>query len=289
MAKSIDNVLSEGFRLVQKNYLKFLELYLLFIAIFAVIGFVAGILLVVLMAGGSLTGVMGTGLASLVFIVVVVLAVVFLVEPLWIGSYYAIALQYLKGEAISVFGAVGKARQKYVQLLWTMALETLVFVVVDVLIFSPLFGPASTLFAAVSSSGSWSSAAATHALLSLFAFGIVLAIIYLLVTLALAPLLYEAVPLVMLENVRGVNALGESVKMGKSNFWNLVWLIVLFAIIYGLISLGQEAVVLVFGLLGVLAGSIIGVLASLLVGAFVTAWLYVLPIIFYNDFLSKKS
>ena len=134
-----------------------------------------------------------------------------------------------------------------------------------------------------------STPAVTHALIILFGMGFVVMIMFLIVVLALAPLMYEAVPLVMLENVSGTKAIRESITIGKSNFRNLVWLFVLLGIIYGLITVGQGIVSLIFNLLGAIAGSILGLILSLAVGAFITAWLYVLPIVFYNDFLGKKS
>jgi hypothetical protein len=293
MTKTIENVISEGFELVRKNYLKFLSLYILFVVILSIIILVAVVFAVLFIFGSGLnlnniSGI-GSALGPIVFLLIVVLAIMFIVEPLWIGSYYAMALQYLNGGTISVFDAIGKARQKYVPLLWTMALETLIFVVIDVLIFSPLVVPAASFFHVLTASSSLSGSAVIRAGIPLLLLGIVMAIVFLLVTLVLAPLLYEAVPLVMLENVRGVKAIKESIDIGRKTFWNLIWLFVLFGIVYGLIELGQGMVTFVLNLLGLLAGSILGIIISLFVGAFVTAWLYVLPIIFYRDFLDKKG
>ena len=293
MDNAAERVISEGFGLVRKNYLEFLKLYLLFAALFGMIILAAVVLFFVYVAGGGLLpgGVSGVAQASgpAVLVVVVIVAAIFLVEPLWIGSYYAMALQYLKGGSMSALGAVKMARRRYVQLLWTMALETLIFVAVDVLIFSPLLAPASGLLDAYSSSGSLGSQATGSAFLVLLGWGVALTVLFLLVALALAPLLYEAVPLVMLEDASGINAVRKSVRMGRSNFWNIAWLIAFFAIIYGLIVAGQDAVIFVLSFLGMLAGSVVGLVVWLLVSAFITAWFYALPVIFYEDYLDRKS
>ena len=261
MPKSIDNVIEEGFSMVRGNYLEFLSLYLIFVAFFAII-FVAALAIFLILAlgggGGSVAG------SAMLFTILLVLAVVFLLEPLWIGSYYAVAVQSASGRKISVWGAIGMARDKYVKLLWTMAIETLIFIAVDAVIFSPLVVPAMGFLNAYAASGSVGSAVAS-AFLPLIGLAIVLVVVYLLVSAALAPLLYEAVPLVMLEGASGVGAIKESIEMGRSNFWNIIWLVVLFGIIYGAVVFAQNLVTLALQVLGHLAGSILALIISMLV------------------------
>ena len=285
MPKRIDNVIEEGFSMVKGNYLEFLSLYLIFVALFAIIFVAALAIFLAVAVGGGWSGTNAAGSAML-FIILLVLGVIFLLEPLWIGSYYAIAVQNMSGRRVSAWDAISMAKDRYVKLLWTMALETLVFIAVDAVIFSPLAVPSIGFINAYAASGSMSNAVGSS-LLPLIGLAIVLIIVYLLASAALAPLLYEAVPLVMLEGVSGVGAVKESIEIGRGNFWNIIWLVVLFGIIYGAVVFAQNLVAFAMQVLGHLAGSILALIISFLVGAFLTAWFYVLPIIFYNDFLRK--
>ena len=83
MGKSVENVLSEGFELVRRNYFEFLKLYVLFLVLFAVIAAVAVVLVLALVLGG-VTQINGLGtagdLVAVVFIIILVLAIIFLVE-----------------------------------------------------------------------------------------------------------------------------------------------------------------------------------------------------------------
>ncbi len=285
MAKTVENVIYEGFELAKNNYVEFLVQYLLFTALFAVIIILGVILLLVMgLLGGISTGSLGGTVVPIIFVALMVIAAIFLVQPLWVGSYYAIALRLVRVEKISVLESIRQAQRKYVPLLWTMALETLIFVVVDAVIFLPLLLPAKNLLMAASASG-FTSSAVLHQFLLLIGVGIFAIIAFSIATLILAPLLYEAVPLVMLEDVGGVAAIKESVGMGRKNFWNIIWLLAVFGIALFVISFVQGLATAIFGLFGAVGASLGGLAVALLVGAFVNAWLYVLPVIFYKDFV----
>ena len=144
MAQSVTSVLEDGFELIKKNYIKFLLLYLLIILFFVIIVIVAVILLFALgtfaaLQTGSAAPLSGSFVVAFVFMIVVLIGVIFLIEPIWLGAYYSMALQGMKGP-ISLTYALKQAEKKYVSLLWTSALEALIVVVIDALIFSPLIG-----------------------------------------------------------------------------------------------------------------------------------------------------
>jgi hypothetical protein len=289
MAASVGGVLEEGFALIGKNYIKFLLLYLFIILIFVVIIFAALLLIVIL---GLLTAAATGALTALVvFFVVVLVGVVLLIEPLWLGAYYSMALQGLKGE-ISIAYAIKQAVQRYIPLLWTIALEALIVIVIDALIFSPLILPALGLLHSLPASGT-TSMASIEALLKnslvLIGIAIILVLVYLLVSAILAPILYEAVPLVMLENVSGVKAIKESISIGRSQFWNLLLIIIAITMIY--FGLGFVAGILgdflIF--LNQIAGSILYIVIAVLLSAFMAAWVNALPIIFYKDYMERSK
>ena len=272
MAKTVENVIEEGFELVKKNYASFVELYVLFILIFFAIGFI-GILAFLIVGGGALAAPAGTSNGdAIIFFICTIIVVALLIEPVWIGAYYAIALQYLRGGRISVMDAVGAASAKYLQLLWTMVLETFIFLVADIIILSPLIVPLTSVFNSYQATGSLTTALESSGP-SLIGIGLVVAIMYLVVSIALAPLLYESVPLVMLEGVSGVKAIKESIEMGKQNFWKIIWLLVIMVIIYLLIEFAQGILVGLVNAINALAGSVVSLIVTILVGAFISAWL----------------
>lgn len=288
MAKSVARVLEEGFELIRKNYIKFLLMYLLILLFFVIITIVAAIIIFALGVSSGPASPNGTFVAAFIFFLVVLMGVVFLIEPIWLGTYYSMALQGLKGD-ISLTYALNQAVQKYIPLLWTFALEALIFVVIDALIFSPLVIPALGLIHAYSVTGSASSTAVTAAIASLLGIGLLLVLVYLIVSAILAPILYEAVPLVMLEGVSGIKAIRESIDMGEKNFWSILFLIVGIALIYFGINIVLSVLVDAVTILNQIAGSLLNIAITILLGAFIGAWVNALPIIFYKDYLSSKS
>ncbi len=283
-------VFEESFELVKKNYVKFLELYIivtfiLFVAILLALFLAIGLgLFASIAASGSSSSGIGAGLT--VFLIVV-LIIAFLTEPIFIGAYYSMALQALKGK-ISVTYALNQAVSKYVQLLWTLFLESLVFIVIDVIIFSPLLF-ALPGFISASSSYVVGSGPAPAGVLSFVGLLIMVVILYFIVTVLLSPLFFEAVPLVMIEGTDGTKAIRESIKIGETRFWSVLGLIVLMVIVAFMIGLAQGAIVGVANLANKFLGTTVDFVLGLLVGSFVGGWTSTLPIIFYRDFLGIKA
>ena len=126
-------------------------------------------------------------------------------------------------------------------------------------------------------------------LLKLAVLGVLILIAALIATFILMPLLYEAVPLVLLEGLGGVDAVRRSIALGRKNFWKIVWLLTVFWFVVGMIYVGEWIVAAIFGLLSPLIGAIISIVLSLAVGALVAAWSYALQIVFYKEFIDNKK
>ena len=285
---SIINVFEEGFELVRKNYFKFLILYAMIYCFILILLFVAVLIAFVL---GVFLIPVGANIIAIMAFLLILLGIVLLVEPIWVGSYYSMALQGLGG-GVSVTYAIREAVRKYVPLLWTIALEALVFVVIDAIIFSPLLfvfpGFISSLNANVSS-GAANGSSLSGTVLSFFGLSLLLVLVYLVVTAVLTPLLFEAVPLVMLESTGGVKAIRESVDIGEKHFWNILSLIVLLILfIFAIEFVGGIMVVLV-SFVNNIAGVVVNLIVSFFLGAFVGAWSNSLPIVYYRDFLAKNK
>ena len=114
-------------------------------------------------------------------------------------------------------------------------------------------------------------------------------LVYLVVTAVLAPILYEAVPLVMLEGVSGIKAVKESIDIGKKNFWSILLLIIAIGLITFGINFIAGILVDVVSFVNHIAGSLLDLIISIILGSFIAAWTNALPIIFYKDYLAKKS
>lgn len=282
---SASGVLWESFELVKKNYTKFLLLTLLmFVFVIVIVG--VGALALILSLSSQPLSVLNFPL--FIFLAVVIIGIIFFVEPIWIGSYYSMALQSLKGD-VSLSYAIKQAKDKYVALLSTFAIEALVFIIIDTLIFSPLLPSLPSVLRSFSFNGGLSSPTTllSGPLLSFFGLAILLVLIYMVVTAILAPLLFEAVPLVMLEGTSGTKAIKESIDIGRKRFWSILSLVILSSIFLILISFAGSIISTVVSLLNTIAGSLLNLIISFLISAFVVAWVSYLPVIFYRDYLGK--
>lgn len=285
MPKSVENAIMDSFELVKDNYAKFLLIYLVMAAVSAVILLIF-VVIVLLGLGGSITL---RSVAPLVGTVLIGIIILFLTSPVWTGIYYSMVLQELGSRRVSIFDAVGAAKKTYAGLLLTLFLQTVVYLVVYAIIFSPLVRP---VLALINGSGGASGAglsALAGPILKLLLIGVLVFVGFLVATFILMPLLYEAVPLVMLENLGGLDAIKRSVDIGRKNFWKLVWLITVFWFAVGIVYFAEWIVAAIFGVLGHAVGVIASVALSLLVAAFVVAWSYALQIVFYKEFISNKK
>lgn len=285
MPKSIENTIMDSFELVKENYAKFLLVYLVIAAI-SVLVLLVLVALFVLGFGGSIA--IGN-LAPLVGVILFGIAVLFLISPFWAGIYYSLALQGLEGSRISVYEAIGLAKKKYVELLLTSILQMAIFVVVDAVIFSPLVPPILALLHAAGGSAGLGLSSMIGQLLKLMVEGMIVFVAFLVAMFILMPLLYEAVPLVLLEDLSGTAAIKRSVEIGKGSFWKLVWLFTVFWFAVGIVYVGEWIVTAIFGVLGQVLGVVAGIVLSVAVGALVAAWSYILPVVFYKEFVGRKG
>ena len=285
MPKSVENAIMDSFELVKDNYAKFLLIYLVMAAVSAIILLIF-VVVVLLGLGGSVTLRSVAPLAGAVLIGIIIL---FLISPIWTGVYYSMALQALGSRRASVFDAVGAAKKNYAGLLLTMFLQTIIYLVIYAIIFSPLVKPVLAVVRGFGGVGGAGLSALAGPILKLLLIGVLVLVGFLVATFILMPLLYEAVPLVMLENLGSVEAIKRSVELGKGNFWKLVWLVTVFWFAVGMAYFAEWIVAAIFGVLGHAIGVIASVALSLLVAAFVVAWSYALQIVFYKEFISNKK
>ena len=284
MPKSVENTIMDSFELVKENYAKFLLVYLVMIvvSILVLLVFAAFILLG---AGGS--AVLGST-APILGAVLLGIIVLFLVSPIWVGTYYSMALQGLGNKRISIYDAIGTTKKRYVDLLLVIFLQIIIYVIVYAIIFYPIIGPVLAFvhgYGGLVAGGS----PVLGSLLKLAVLGVLILIAALIATFILMPLLYEAVPLVLLEGLGGVDAVRRSIALGRKNFWKIVWLLTVFWFVVGMIYVGEWIVAAIFGLLSPLIGAIISIVLSLAVGALVAAWSYALQIVFYKEFIDNKK
>ena len=279
--KSVENVIVDSFELVKENYPKFILIYLLIGAVSVVVVLVFAALVLLGFAGGLALG----NIELIVGTVVVGLIILFLMAPLWAGAYYSMVLQELDSKRVSIFDAIGTAKASYLNLLLTMFLQGVIYLVVFGAILLPLVWPVLALIN--NGVGTSISQALAGQLLRLLLIGILVFVGLLIAALVLVPLLYEATALVVLEGLNGVDAVRRSIEIGRENFWKIVWLMTVFGLAVGMIYVVEWIVAAVFGVIGQVLGVVVGAVLSVLVASFVAAWTYALQIVFYREFVGR--
>ncbi len=284
MPASVRSVLEESAHLVQENYVDLVILYVfgtiafaILFVIFFIIAFFFGIL-AQLVAGGP-----GFPVAfAIVFLLI--FSMVLLIEPLWLGAYYSLAIQSLKGKA-SLKVAIEQAMGKYTELFWTMLLEAAVVIVIDLIIFSPLVVPASILLNTIHTAGIFNYPFLL-AFLGLLASALILFIVFTTVNAALAPLLFEAIPLVMLEGISGTKAMKESIDIGRKHYKSLIGLVAGAWLVFFVVQVAGGIATFVLGIIHPLLGGLVQFVFSLLISSFLFGWLSFLPVLFYKYYIS---
>lgn len=284
MPASVKSILEESARLVRENYVDLVVLYVfgtlafaILFVIFFVFAFFFGIL-AQLIAGGS-----GFPFAfAIVFLLI--FSMVLLIEPIWLGAYYSLAIQSLNGKA-SLKVAIEQAMSKYSELFWTMLFEAVIIVIIDLIIFSPLVVPASILLKTFHAIGIFNYTFLL-AFLGLLASALILFIIFTMVNAALAPLFFEAVPLVLLKGISGVGAIEESVEIGRKHYKSLIGLVAGAWLVFFIVQVAGGIATFALGIIHPLLGGIVQFIFSLLISSFLYGWLSFIPVLFYKYYIS---
>lgn len=256
---------------IVRNQPKVVVPYLLFAILFAIIGVVVFVLLILSYLGTA--GPSSVPLGTIIAFVVVAGILGIVGGAIMDGTYISMAAQGLKGK-ITIRTAFDNAMNKLLSLLGV----TLLIAVVSVAAIggiSVIFG-IGTLIATFSNISSMSHAALIAAFLSLIPFFIVVIIVGGVLTI----FFYLATVLVILENKGAVDALITSINLGAKNFVTiLIFLVVVFVI--------SILASLIFAVINLIP--IIGQIITFILGLFLYSWNFMLPTMFYFEYIKKPA
>lgn len=300
------DVFWESLALVKDNYLKVLALNILLFIVFGVIGVViaavafsvglAGALGTIGMVHSLSPGMLATVVKPFVIFLIIICIAALFVTPIWIGAYYSLAQQALSKKQISVIYALRQAMARYWKLLLTDIMQSAITLVVLALISAPLAFSVLSVMAGVFSGGGAATAnslvariaaSAGNYALTLMLLFFVTFIVAAAVSFILSVLLFEALPLVMLKNMRGVTAIKGSIGIGKKNFWDIAGLLVVVGLFDFAIWTALHIALGVLGLISPTAAAFSYLLLAVLLEAFIVGVFGFVPIVFYKRYVGR--
>jgi hypothetical protein len=289
--KSAQDIIMESFEIVKDNYLRFILLtfiYLIVVFIIAALGFLVLFKFGIfgLIQSGSLSNMSPKFIYQIIAMFISLSIVALIVEPIFIGAYYRLAAQCIEGNA-SISDAFRQSAKRYLPMLWTCFLQGVIFLALTIIIFSPLIFEGIAAFHNYLLTGTFSRSGLGVSPFLLIALAILTVLVYLILTIFLEIMFYQALPVVMLENIGGIAAIRRSIEICKNNFW------IVFILIVSTIAVSSGigwAVNIMSGFIGIISRLVeIGFVVVCLIVLYnlFLGWTMVMPVVF-NRYYGKK-
>ncbi len=279
MPSAIDTFV-ESVKLVKDNYWKMLAIYML--------SFVIGLVFIGLIVGAGGLGALLPGSAQSTAGFILALAIIFilvalLIAPIFNGAYYSLAMQSMNKKGRPSLGkAFEDSKKVYKKMLTTFLIQITITIFVAIVLVLPMF--IYLLNTAVSQNGAAALASGTGT--AIVAMLITIAAVF-IALLILYMLFFVAMPLAIIKNVGGIDAIKSSFQIGKRNFWSILGMLILLLVSYFVIYIAIEMVGFAVSMASPILGIALVLVFSIILSSFVAGVSGFLPIVFYKRYVGK--
>ncbi len=246
-----------------KEHPKFLLPYLGLIVASVFIGIFVAVAVIIYLSTSASSSTVSMHILSVIItllpLFILAAAFIFLVYVYLNGVYISMASLYVANGNPSITKALSASAARFKDLLILEIIVSFAYLLSAIVILYPVIGPAQSLISAIQSGAGHIMA---H-LLEFVSYSFMFGIIYIAVAIVLSILFFVAPPMVVLGKKGPIDALRESINIGKNN---CMYIFILLLLSF-LVILAVDLIIAVFSIIPLL-GTIINLILSMFIGVF---------------------